>query len=241
MILEKEMKLSEVILHDFNLVPIINRFGIQLGFGDSTIESVCKNKDIDLDFFMTILNSFHDPQYLDKEYLRSFPVELLINYLKETHKYYLSDKIPEIEALIDDMVEEARDDKEPCLLLQKFFKDYVYELKKHIDREETLVYPYVIKLSSSLKTASISDSVISMIKEYSITLYEEEHDDVEEKLNDLKNIIIKYLPTVKDQKNRFLLLKELSALENDLADHARIEDLILLPKVEILEKKALLG
>ncbi|MDG1901522.1 MAG: hemerythrin domain-containing protein [Bacteroidales bacterium] len=235
------MKLSEVILHDFNLVPIINRFGIQLGFGDSTIESVCKNKDIDLDFFMTILNSFHDPQYLDKEYLRSFPVELLINYLKETHKYYLSDKIPEIEALIDDMVEEARDDKEPCLLLQKFFKDYVYELKKHIDREETLVYPYVIKLSSSLKTASISDSVISMIKEYSITLYEEEHDDVEEKLNDLKNIIIKYLPTVKDQKNRFLLLKELSALENDLADHARIEDLILLPKVEILEKKALLG
>ena len=139
------------------------------------------------------------------------------------------------------MVEEARDDKEPCLLLQKFFKDYVYELKKHIDREETLVYPYVIKLSSSLKTASISDSVISMIKEYSITLYEEEHDDVEEKLNDLKNIIIKYLPTVKDQKNRFLLLKELSALENDLADHARIEDLILLPKVEILEKKALLG
>ena len=241
MILEKEMKLSEVILHDYNLVPIINRFGIQLGFGDSTIESVCKNKDIDLDFFMTILNSFHDPQYLDKEYLRSFPVELLINYLKETHKYYLSDKIPEIEALIDDMVEEARDDKEPCLLLQKFFKDYVYELKKHIDREETLVYPYVIKLSSSLKTASISDSVISMIKEYSITLYEEEHDDVEEKLNDLKNIIIKYLPTVKDQKNRFLLLKELSALENDLADHARIEDLILLPKVEILEKKALLG
>ncbi len=80
-----------------------------------------------------------------------------------------------------------------------------------------------------------------MVKEYSITLYEKEHDDVEEKLNDLKNIIIKYLPTVKDQKNRFLLLKELSALENDLADHARIEDLILIPKVEILEKKALLG
>jgi len=241
MILEKEMKLSEVILHDYNLVPIINRFGIQLGFGDSTIESVCKNKDIDLDFFMTILNSFHDPQYMDKEYLRSFPVELLINYLKETHKYYLSDKIPEIEVIIDDMVVEARDDKGPYLLLQKFFKDYVYELKKHIDREEALVYPYVIKLSSSLKTASIPDSVISMVKEYSITLYEKEHDDVEEKLNDLKNIIIKYLPTVKDQKNRFILLKELSALENDLADHARIEDLILIPKVEILEKKALLG
>jgi len=127
MILEKEMKLSEVILHDYNLVPIINRFGIQLGFGDSTIESVCKNKDIDLDFFMTILNSFHDPQYMDKEYLRSFPVELLINYLKETHKYYLSDKIPEIEVIIDDMVVEARDDKGPYLLLQKFFKDYVYD------------------------------------------------------------------------------------------------------------------
>jgi regulator of cell morphogenesis and NO signaling len=40
--IEKDMKLADVIHHDFNLIPVINRFGIQLGFGDGTIEQICK-------------------------------------------------------------------------------------------------------------------------------------------------------------------------------------------------------
>lgn len=239
MILEKEMKLSDVILHDYSLVPVIARFGIQLGFGDATIESVCRNENVDIDFLLTILNVFHDPDVLDQNHLQEFPIELLIDYLKKAHQYYLHNKIPEIEYLIDEMVEEAEGNLEPFLLLQKFFSDYTSELKKHIDREENVVYPYVMELNSSVSAANVSESVISMIKDYSITLYEEEHDNVEEKLTDLKNIIIKYLPPEKSQKNRFRLLKELSVLEKDLADHSRIEDMILVPKVELLEKKVL--
>ncbi len=53
---------------------------------------------------------------------------------------------------------------------------------------------------------------------------------------DLKNIIIKYLPASKQQQIRYKLLKELVVLENDLHDHARIEDLVLVPKVKALEK-----
>ena len=81
----------------------------------------------------------------------------------------------------------------------------------------------------------ISEEIKREMSAYSITDYEEEHDDVEEKLYDLKNIVIKYLPSSSDDKPYFNILKELFTLENDLNDHSRIEDHILVPKVEAME------
>ena len=239
MLLEKDMKLADVIHHDYNLIPVISRFGIMLGVGDGSIENICNEKNINIDFFLTILNSFHDPQYLDKNYLQSFSAILLIDYLQKTHNYYLENKIPEIEGLIKEMQSESEIDKVSYDLLQKFFEGYKNELVKHIEREENRVYPYVIDLENAVLNNDISPSILSQIKEYSITSYEAEHENVEEKLMDLKNIIIKYLPCSKYQQSRYRLLKELTVLEKDLNDHARIEDLILVPKVEILEKQVI--
>lgn len=236
MLLEKEMKLADVIHHDYNLIPVISRFGIMLGFGDASIEKICKKNQVNIDFFLIILNAFHDPQYLDNNYLQSFSVTLLINYLKKTHDYYLLNKIPEIEGLISEMASESEVDKVSHNLLQKFFEEYKNELIKHIEKEENRVYPYVLDLELAISHKTVSPDLLSRIKEYSITSFEDEHDNVEEKLMDLKNIIIKYLPASKNQQSRYKLLKELTVLEKDLIDHARIEDLVLVPKVEILEK-----
>ncbi len=239
MLLEKDMKLADVIHHDYNLIPVISRFGIMLGFGDGSIENICNEKQINTDFFLTILNAFHDPQYLDKDYLQSFSATLLIDYLQKTHNYYLQNKIPEIENLIKEMKSESEIDKVSYELLQKFFEEYKNELIKHIEREEKRIYPYVVDLENAVENNDISPSILLQINEYSITSYEAEHENVEEKLMDLKNIIIKYLPCSKYQQSRYKLLMELTVLEKDLNDHARIEDLILVPKVELLEKQVI--
>ncbi len=236
MLLEKDMKLADVIHHDYNLVPVINRFGILLGFGDSSIEKICKSKNINVSFFLTILNAFHDPQYLDKRYLQTFSCKLLVDYLRKTHNYYLEQKIPEIECLIGEMGSEMISDSRSHKILQQFFSHYKEELEKHIEREENNVYPYVLELENAIKNETVSESLLTKINNYPIASYEDEHDNVEEKLTDLKNILIKYLSPSLDQKNRFKLLKELNVLEKDLNDHSSIEDFILVPKVELLEK-----
>jgi regulator of cell morphogenesis and NO signaling len=233
------MKLADVIHHDYNLIPVIARFNIMLGFGDSSIANICQKKKINTDFFLTILNSFHDSQYLDKHSEQNFSATQLIDYLQQTHNYYLKNKIPEIECLISEMLTKAEVDKASYDILQKFFEEYKTELVKHIDREEKLVYPYVIDLENAVQSNSVTPSLFSSIEEYSITSYQAEHESVEEKLRDLKNIIIKYLPPSEQQQSRYKLLKELTVLEKDLNDHANIEDLILVPKVELLEKHVL--
>lgn len=59
---------------------------------------------------------------------------------------------------------------------------------------------------------------------------------MDEKMFDLKNIIIKYLPPNYNQNIGNSLLSNLFMFEKDLKNHARIEDKILIPKVKQLEK-----
>ena len=72
--------------------------------------------------------------------------------------------------------------------------------------------------------------------EKSIRDYEEEHGDVDSKLLDLQNIIIKYLHEEYDDNKCNTLLTTLYNFEDDLRDHARIEDKIMVPKVLQIEK-----
>ena len=68
----KNMKMAEVIHRNYRLLPIINRFGIELGFGDDSVENVCSKKQIEVDFFLDIVNSYLDENYFPKKHLASF-------------------------------------------------------------------------------------------------------------------------------------------------------------------------
>jgi regulator of cell morphogenesis and NO signaling len=45
-----KMKMAEVIHLNYHLLPIISRFGIHLGFGEKTIEQLCNEYNLDLNF-----------------------------------------------------------------------------------------------------------------------------------------------------------------------------------------------
>lgn len=241
MLIVGEMKLSDVIHHDYTLVPVIYRFDIQLGFGDGSIEEICEKKSINLGFFLTILNTFHDSQYFPKDYFRSFPAEELIKYLGRAHHYYCEEKIPEIKKLIAKLWKLNSKDKNTLKLISDFFDEYSAEFSRHIEREENIVYPYVLKLEKCIGNPAGNMSMKEEMKNYSISTYEQEHEDIEEKLFDLKNLIIKYLhietkETELFEETSYLLLRELFVFEKELREHSRIEDLILVPKVEEMEK-----
>ena len=62
-LINAECKLCDVILNEPSLIPVINRFGIILGVGDKSIRTVCEEKKLDSEFFVTILNTFINEDY----------------------------------------------------------------------------------------------------------------------------------------------------------------------------------
>ena len=94
-----------------------------------------------------------------------------------------------------------------------------------------------MELDKALQTGHSTTDLLNKMEDYTITNYKEEHENVEEKLYDLKNLIIKYLPETKTDNYCHLVLRELFELQRDLSNHSRIENLILLPKVEEMERQ----
>jgi regulator of cell morphogenesis and NO signaling len=232
-------KMADVIHMDYRLIPILGRFGIEFGFGNGTVAEVCSAHEVNCSFFLEIVNSYHNPEYFPEKQLQRFSVALIIDYLKNTHAYYLHHKVPEIQSYINQMEEGSSSDQQKNIhLLKSFFKEYTEELKDHLSKEDHSVFPYALALHAALESGTIPDSLLQTIREEPILEYERNHDDLEIKLNDLKNLIIKYLPPISNEVCQ-KLLTELYRLESDLENHARIEEKVLVPKISLIEKELL--
>jgi regulator of cell morphogenesis and NO signaling len=234
-----DMKMADVLFYNYSLLPVIARFNMKLGFGEKTVGEVCRDCKVNPDFFLEITNSFIDDDYIPQKDLHLFPVSLLVDYLKKTHQYYLDEKIPEIESMISRLVRSAGKDRDKFELINNFFQEYKNELINHITREESKVQPYVIEIENAFYKGKIGKVLYNKIRSYSMRDYSNEHDNVEEKLFDLKNIIIKYLPPTESYSLCNSILIELFRLEKDLNAHANLEDKVLIPKVSGMEEKLL--
>ncbi len=235
-----KMKLAEVIQADFNTLNVINRFGIKLGFGEKTVEKVCGDYGINPDFFLEILNAYHDPNYFPQKHLQSFSVAEIVEYLRKTHRAYMVEDLPYIEKLMYELLEDCKNPTEVKLVL-KFFTDYKEELFKHLIWEDDKIFPYALSVEDAFLNGRGVEKVLESLNAYSMNNFLDEHDDVESKLYDINTLFIKYVPPVANQQLCLRVLKEFSLLEKDINNHARIEEKVLAPKVAEMEKALMRG
>jgi regulator of cell morphogenesis and NO signaling len=231
----RETRLADAIHANYLLIPVINRFGISLGFGDRTIREVCRAQRIDTEFFLVIINVFTSPQYFPEKTLLTFNPLVILAYLQKTHAYYRDTQIPVIERLLRQLIARSGKRKNDLLVVRRFFLEYKRELLAHLDREERTTFPHiraVYRIFGKRRTARRAGSVPA----YSMETYGKEHNNVDEKLWDLKNILIKYLPGSVDATIRNAIICEVFRLEQDIRDHTRMEETILMPRVAAMER-----
>jgi regulator of cell morphogenesis and NO signaling len=230
-IISGKTKLADIVMQDKRALVLLPRFGIDLGFGDRTVKQVCVEQSINTDFFLLMVNVFLNKNYFPDRQLQSVDVDMLLRYLENSHHYYLHEKIPYLETLLEEFKKQVN--HPATTQLEKFFNQYIIEVKEHLAYEDQTAFPYAAALSEQIKN---KNAVISGI-DYRIGVFEERHDHIEEKLTDLKSLLIKYFPPSNDRYIRIRFLNELMDFEEDLINHARIEDKVLIPIVEQLEKK----
>ena len=111
--------------------------------------------------------------------------------------------------------------------MQKIYDEYAHSIYQHMVYEEKTVFPYVESLINGNPKPN-----------FSIETYSKRHEQTDMKLRELKNIIIKYLPSDSHRNN--LLMAALHDIFNNeewLAQHADVEDYIFIPAIEHLERK----
>jgi regulator of cell morphogenesis and NO signaling len=215
--------MSNLICKNYPALLVISRFGIKLGFKDKSIAEVCSDNNVDTQTFLAIVNLllFADtkPDYINYNLF----VPSLILYLHNSHDYFVNYRLPDIREKLKNVLQQELKDLNKAVLY--YFDEYVSEVRNHMSYEEKTVFPYVRSLIEGKKQAK-----------YNIGIFSRQHNQVEAKLTEFKNIMIKYYETESTNEINNVLF-DIFNCENDLALHNAVEDKLFVPAIIELELK----
>lgn len=219
---EADDKMISIIADNYDTLQSLGRFGINLGFGDKTVREVCEHQQVDTYTFLAVVNfTINGSREFDQELL-SIPT--LLHYLKASHDYYLNFQLPFIRKQLVDALD-VNDSL--AKLIIKLYDEYAQEIHLHMEYEEQTVFPYVDHLLNN-----------QVDENYDIGTFSKNHSKIDVKLRELKNIILKYLPSDMRHNNQLTAtLYNLYINEEWLLNHAMVEDFLFIPAISYLERK----
>lgn len=221
----KQHRLADMITACPGLLLTFQRLNIPLGFGDKTVAEVCAKHGVDPDFFLLICNvQAHDDYVPALETVASTDMSGLVPYLKACHRYYTCKRLPHIANHIDRIAQQL-----PTTRVRKafeaFFKAYLIEIELHFTDEEQNVYPCILALQQGQRGKGRINDFIAL------------HGNLQDKLDDLTQIIFKYLPASVTGDDPIDAVLDILQLSQDLKKHNLIEEKIMIPYVKWIEKK----
>ena len=220
---EADDKMIDLISDNYSMLQGLSAFGIRLGFGDKTVSEVCREQDVDCYTFLTVVN-FLINGYTPKETDDKISVKTLLAYLQASHRYFLDFQLPSIRVKLEKSLNEGNG---LAPLILRLYDEYAHDIQLHMKYEEKTLFPYVEALLRGEPTSS-----------YNVDIFSKHHSDTTGKFQELKNIIIKYLPHNGLANNQLTAtLYDIYNNEDWLLNHSNVEEVLFVPAIRLLEQK----
>lgn len=216
-------KMIALIKDDYNLLQALGSFGINLGFGDKTVQETCELNRVDTYTFLAVVN-FIINGYANYEGDEQIDVRTLLHYLDASHAYFLGYQLPSVRRQLAETFNES---DSLGHLIMRLYDGYAREIQRHMTYEEKTLFPYVNAL---LEGRTMND--------YNVETFSKHHESADKTLRELKLMMIKYLPSDAHSNNKLTAtLYNIYNNEQWLKLHAEVEDKIFVPAVRRLENQ----
>jgi regulator of cell morphogenesis and NO signaling len=220
---EADDKMIDLISDNYSMLQGLGAFGIRLGFGDKTVTEVCREQDVDCHTFLTVVN-FLINGYTPKETDDKISVATLLAYLRASHHYFLDFQLPSIRKKLEASLTMGDNRAE---LILRLYDEYAHDIRLHMKYEEKTLFPYVESLMEGEQKPN-----------YNVDTFAKHHSDTTGKFQELKNIIIKYLPHDGLANNQLTTtLYDIYNNEEWLLNHSNVEEVLFVPAIRLLEQR----
>jgi regulator of cell morphogenesis and NO signaling len=204
---------SKSALADNQVLQLVQRFGIPFGVGDKSIETVCRENDVDCTTLLAVVNFAITGEY---QYTPAIDVSTLRQYLENAHTYFMDFQLPRIRQMLLEAINLAGVDNKVPLLIVRFYDEYVEEIRAHIQHENECAFEHHATDDKHIAAKAIE------LKNLIIKYYPHHE-----------------RPSTQSQEQTRLLyavLHDIYHFENELALHCAIEDEIMLPALARTEQ-----
>lgn len=233
----KNTRLSELVDQNYVRAYVLFYFGIQFyEYSSLTLEQVCNQRGLSVD---QVIREMETPSYLREAELPlvSYPVDLIIEYLKHSHFLFIKHKLPYIARLVETFKANHSAylgiERDLKIVFPLFVRDFI----EHIYEEEDTLFTHILALEHAARGHYSISKLYYLLENNSVQKFAIGHDAHDDEMIGIRNITHDYFLDERSPLHIKVLYSELKGFENSLITHARIENDILFPKAMELEHK----
>ncbi|MCR5713891.1 MAG: hemerythrin domain-containing protein [Bacteroidales bacterium] len=216
------IRMADLLQANHDLVLMLPRFGIRLGFGERSVAEVCAESGVSPQFFLMVCRFYvFDTYRPSAAELEAMDLQGVLSYLTTSHRYYREDRIPHIAAHLRHIADGCPGQLGTALM--RFATSYQRRVERHLKNEENTLFRRLAALAEG------------RVFQAPASRYDRQHGDIATDLQDLTSILIKYLPEDILQQERVKVLDDIFHLSEDLRRHSLIEEHLLMPYIKLKE------
>lgn len=234
----KSRRISDLVDQDKVRAHVLFYFGIKFyEYSEQTLEQVCQERGLSVE---AVVRELENPGENFKEAdlpLMSYPIDLIIEYLKHSHFLFVKHKLPYIGRLVNSFKANHQAyesvEKDLKILFPLFLEDFIH----HIYEEEDTLFKYIQLLEKASRSKYNPSHLYQMMEKSSLQQCAIEHEAHDDEMEGIRKITKNYHLTADAPLHVKVIYAELQMFEKSLIVHARVENEILFPKAMALESE----
>lgn len=233
----KDTRISELVEQNYVHAYVLFYFGIRFyEYFELTLEQVCKQQGLRVE---QVIRELESPTHLRESDLPlvSYPIDLIIQYLKHSHYLFIKHKLPYIARLVESFkakhIQYQSVERDLKIVFPLFVEDFI----EHIYEEEDTLFHFIQTLDKASRGNFIPTRLYWQLEKNSVQKFAIEHEAHDDEMEGIRKITHDYHIDHETPLHVKVIYNELQAFEKSLITHARIENEILFPKAMALENK----
>lgn len=230
--------IGELVAENYRTASVFRKHRIDFCCqGGRSIEEACQQKGISIWELLKELEVVMSESQKDTTDYKSWPMDLLADYIQKKHHRYVEQRSQEIKPFLDKLCRVHGERHPELLQINGLFTTSVSELAQHMKKEELVLFPFVRKMAAVNHAGEPVPASHFGTVENPISMMMHEHDTEGERFRKIAELSNDYTPPAdacNTYRVTFALLKE---FEEDLHRHIHLENNLLFPRAIALEKQ----
>ncbi|WP_421801240.1 iron-sulfur cluster repair di-iron protein [Flagellimonas sp.] len=232
-----EKSIGQLVAEDYRTAQVFKAHKIDFCCkGNRTLTEVATKKGLNLEAISEELEAVRSNGQENLPDFKTWPLDLLIDYIEKTHHRYVEKQIPVLKQYLNKL-NRVHGERHPELFdIFEQFNTSAGELSMHMKKEELVLFPYIRKMVAGPTGSEALEKPHFGSVSNPIQMMMEEHDNEGERFRTIAKLSNDYTPpedACNTYRVAFSLLQE---FEDDLHRHIHLENNILFPKSEKLEQ-----
>ena len=230
--------IGEYVAKDFRTASVFSKYGIDFCCkGNRTIEEACDKKNLDFNEIEKEVAQLLETKSDGAIDFRSWPSDLLIDYIEKTHHRYVEEKSAVILPFLDKLCKVHGHAHPELFEINELFIGCAGELAQHMKKEEMILFPFIKQLENAIRKGQDIEQPHFGTVENPIAMMKHEHENEGDRFVKIAALTNNYTPPADGCTTYRVTFSMLQDFEQDLHKHIHLENNILFPKaIEMQEK-----